>query len=49
VQQSCGALDKVVSLWKQLNDQEIPTFNATFESVKVSLPVVPVNHTGCKP
>jgi hypothetical protein len=49
VQQSCGALDKVLVMWKQLNDQEIPTFNAAFEGVRASLPVVPVNPAGCRP
>ncbi len=50
VQQTCSALDKAVVLWKQLNDQDIPTFNAMLDAGKAgTLPAVSVSAAGCKP
>ena len=48
VQQNCDALDKDLVQWKQLNEQDIRSFNAALaESKATALPVIPVGMSGC--
>jgi photosystem II stability/assembly factor-like uncharacterized protein len=48
VQQNCDALDKDLVQWKQLNEQDIPSFNAMLvESKATALPVVAAGISGC--
>ncbi len=50
VQQNCNALDKELVQWKQLNEQDIPSFNAMLvESKATALPVVGAGIGGCGP
>jgi len=49
VQQNCDALEKDLSQWRQLNQQEITAFNAMLAGSKAAaLPVATVTAGGCK-
>ena len=49
VQQNCDALDKDLVQWQQLNEQDIPSFNAMLvESKATALPVVAAGMGGCR-
>ena len=49
VQQNCDALDKDLADWQQLNQKDIPAFNATLTGTKATaLPIVTANPSGCK-
>ena len=49
VQQSCDALDKDLPKWKQLNEQDIKSFNeALAKSTVPALPIASGTMTGCK-
>jgi uncharacterized phage infection (PIP) family protein YhgE len=50
VQQNCNALDKDLSQWQQLNEQDIPPLNAMLaESIAVALPRIAATLGGCRP
>ena len=49
VQQSCDALDKDLLRWRQLNEQDIRSFNEELAKSKApGLPIVSGSMTGCK-
>jgi photosystem II stability/assembly factor-like uncharacterized protein len=49
VQQNCNALEKDFAQWQQLNQQDIPAFNATLAGTKAAaLPTGAVTVSGCK-
>jgi photosystem II stability/assembly factor-like uncharacterized protein len=50
VQQSCDALDKDLASWRQLTEQDLPSFNAMLTAAKLSSlsPVAASTSTGCK-
>jgi photosystem II stability/assembly factor-like uncharacterized protein len=49
VQQNCDALDKDLSQWQQINQQDVPAFNALLNGTKASaLPIAPATISGCK-
>lgn len=50
VQGSCNALDKNLSNWRQMNQQDIPSLNSVLaQSHATPLPIVSANASGCKP
>ncbi len=50
VQQNCDALDKSLTLWQQLNQQDMAAFNAMLAGSKATaLPIATVASSGCKP
>ncbi len=50
VQQNCESLDKDAAQWQQLNQQDVPAFNALLAGTKASaLPIATVTAGGCKP
>lgn len=50
VQQNCNALDKDLSQWQQLNEQDIPPLNAMLaESKAAALPRIAATFSGCRP
>lgn len=49
VQQNCDALNKDLAQWQQLNEQDIPSFNARLaESKAEALPRIAANLGGCQ-
>jgi photosystem II stability/assembly factor-like uncharacterized protein len=49
VQQNCDALDKDLTRWKQLNEHDIPSFNALLaESKAMALPLSAASSSGCQ-
>jgi hypothetical protein len=49
VQQNCDALDKDLSLWQQLNEQDVPSFSAVLaESNAAALPLIAASLGGCQ-
>jgi len=49
VQQNCERLDKDMAQWRQLNQQDVPAFNALLAGTKATaLPVATVAISGCK-
>ena len=49
-QQSCDALDKALSLWDQMNERDLPSFNAMLVKANASpLPVTAADLGGCHP
>jgi len=48
VQQNCDSLDKDLAQWQQLNQQNVPAFNAMPAGSKAALPVAVVTMGGCK-
>ncbi len=47
VEQNCAVLDKNLTQWQQLNQQDVPAFNNLLSGNK--LPIATVNMGGCKP
>lgn len=49
VEQTCQALETKLAAWKQMNEQQIPSFNQTLTKAKLPpLATAPVNGGGCK-
>ncbi len=50
VQQNCDALDKDLASWRQLNEQELASFNALLGEAKLPplAPVSAIASSGCK-
>jgi photosystem II stability/assembly factor-like uncharacterized protein len=49
VQQNCTALDKSFAQWQQVNQLDIPAFNAALAGTKAAaLPAITVKASGCK-
>jgi len=49
VQQNCSSLEKDITQWQQLNQQDVPAFNAMLAKAKApALPVATVKFSGCK-
>jgi len=49
VQQNCDALDRDLSQWQQLNEQDIPSFNAMLAEGKAgALPRIAASLGGCQ-
>jgi hypothetical protein len=50
IQQNCDALQKNLAQWQQINQQDIPAFNALLQGSKAAaLPVATATAEGCKP